>query len=169
MLFYQIISIITRWPPKWSHDFVNVIIIDPKTKNFFLTRSGNIKEYVPYGCELMFGQQGKEGVCEKIRKETKKFVKPNPEDLIHIANVRVYPRHEGLTKMNIETFFYIMKDSDRKPDVDHQEYKGSCKIEDIIEISISELRQQAELGKIKLYSNFIDILPDIEQCIDEHL
>jgi len=71
--------------------------------------------------------------------------------------------------MNIETFLYIMKDCDKSPDVDHQEYEGNCVIENIIEISISELRQQAEFGRIKLYSNFIDILPDIEQCIDKHL
>ena len=169
MLFYQIISIITRWPPKWSHDFVNVIIINPKTKNFFLTRSGNIKEYVPYGCELMFGQQGKDGVCKKIRKETEDFIKLNPEDLIPVATVRVYPKFEGLTRMNVETFLYIMKKGDKRPDIDHQEYEGSCKINEIIEVSISELRQQAKLDKIKLYSNFIDILPDIKQCIDEHL
>ena len=71
--------------------------------------------------------------------------------------------------MDIETFLYIMKNSDKRPDINHQEYEGSCKINEIIEVSISELRQQVELGKIKLYSNFIDILPDIEQCIDEQL
>ena len=71
--------------------------------------------------------------------------------------------------MDIETFLYIMKNSDKRPDINHQEYEGNCKINEIIEVSISELRQQVELGKIKLYSNFIDILPDIEQCIDEQL
>lgn len=159
---------ITLWPPKWSHDFVNVIIVNPKTKKFFLTRSGDTEEYVPYGCELKFGEQGREGVCEKIRKETGNFVKPNPGDLMPIANVRVYPKSEGLTKMDVETFLYIMKDGDERPSVDHQEYEGNCKIEDIVEVSILELCQQIKFGEIKLYSNFVDIFPDIERCISEY-
>ena len=103
-----------------------------------------------------------------LEKETGNFIKPNPEDLIPVANVRVYPESEGLTRMNVETFLYVMKDSDKRPDIDHQEYEGTCKIEDIIEVSISKLRQQIKFGEIKLYSNFIDILPGIEQRINEH-
>ena len=128
-----------------------------------------MEEHVPYGCELKFGEQGKEGVCEKIRKETGDFIKLNPEDLIPVANVRVYPKLEGLTRMDVETFLYIMKDGDKRPDIDHQEYEGSCKIIEIIEVSVSELRQQIKLGKIKVYSNFFDILPDIEEKINKHL
>lgn len=69
----------------------------------------------------------------------------------------------------IETFVYFTKDSDEIPNVDNQEHEEGCRIVGVFLISLEELYQQIEMGEIKLYPNFIDILPNIEQCINNYL
>lgn len=166
----QEIKKLMRWPPHWSYDFANVVIVDPKTKKIFLSRPEDREEHTPYGGELNFGEQAEEGACREVIEETGEKVNPIPEDLILIKTVKVPPRQKigGITR-NIETFVYFMKDSDERPSVKHQQHEDGCRIVDVVELSLSELYQQIELGEIKLYSNFIDILPNIERCINEHL
>jgi|GEM_PF-4593991 len=155
-----------QWPPKWTYDFVNVIVVNPRTKKIFLTRSYDTKQHTPFGGELKQGEQERIGVCRKVYSETGGFLDPNPGDLIHIENMRVYPEKIGYIKMIIVTFLYVMKDTDREPDIEHQQYEGDCKIEEIIKISIPELYQKIKLGEVILYSNLVEILPKIEVAIN---
>lgn len=159
-----------QWPPHWQYDFANVVIVDPKTKMIFLSRSEDREECTPYGGELDSGEQAEEGACREVIEKTGKRVNPSPEDLVLIKTVKVYPQQDigGITK-NIETFVYFMDSNDKKPVVEQQQHEEGCRIVDVIEISLSELYQQIEMGEIKLYPNFIDILPNIERCINNYL
>ncbi len=158
-----------QWPCHLQYNFANVVIVDLETKKIILSKSEDREEFTPYGGEQTFGEQIIETGCREVIEETGGNVQPTPDELISMGTVSVFPEEEvGGIWLDIETFVYFMKDSDKIPNVDNQEHEEGCRIVGVLLISLEELFQQIEMREIKLFPNFIAILPKIEKCIDEH-
>lgn len=160
-----------RWLPVACHIFGNVTIVDPKTGEIVLSRSKDREEFTPYGGEINYQdmEQSHEGAAREVREETGGLVNPNPEDLILIDSSKVYPTedydpYEGVI-VCVDSFIYLLKNTDKDPVVKEQEYEEGCQIMEVIKMSIPELNEKIKHGEIKVFSNFIPTLAKIEQYL----
>jgi ADP-ribose pyrophosphatase YjhB (NUDIX family) len=165
-----------------------VIIIDPKTNEIILSESEDREEITPFGGESGEGELANKTAAREVAEETGGLVNPDVNDLLLIDSVVVLPEkyirngrlisrvmsffryllddnNNGITR-TIETFVYFLKENDKMPDIEHQDFEEGCAITRVLRISIQDLKQKISSGELKVFPNFTDsTLPKSEKFL----
>jgi len=162
-----------KWPPRAFHHFSNVVIVAPDGR-IYLSKAQDREQFTPYGGEWEYAkaEQSKEAAAREVIEETGRRVNPDPTELILIDSVAVYPTKEydpyGGVILNIDTFIYFLKDTDKSPMTSAQEHEEGCRIEKIVCLFTEDILHYISCGEIKVYPNFIETLRKVKIFLEKY-
>lgn len=153
-----------------TYHYSNVIIITP-AEEIILCRAEDKQEFTPYGGEIDWqnGEQSNEAAVRETVEETGGRINPKPEELILLDSVKVFPvgKHSDGIIRSIDTFVYFMKETDKMPDISHQEHEKGCRITNVICATPKELGNSIKKGEIKVHSNFEATLQKLDAFLKD--